>query len=182
MILQPGDPIIYMKVGTHAQEDLADILARKRQEIEREGFGMWGYGGNTCHPKSMVQPFARTAGKPIVLCMQPMESRHRAEPVRAEEYSVDGRHWKQIPSGINVLGSRFALCIGSLEDVDITLDLGDTRVALGNHRGRNGSSYVQGRVDKACLEVIAPGSEPVRCIKIRAVAEIVEPFAVMVRN
>src|ERR1700737_1463778 len=113
MIFEPGDQILYMKVGTHAQEELADILARKRREIEREGFAMWGYGGNTCHPRSMVQPFARAVNRPIVLCMQPMASRHAAEPIRAEEYSVDGKHWVQIPSGINVLGSRYALCIRS---------------------------------------------------------------------
>jgi hypothetical protein len=183
VILRPGDPIIYMKIGTHAQEELADILDRKRQEIEREGFGMWGYGGNTCHPRSMVQPFAQAASKPIVLCMQPMDSRHRAEPVRAEEYSVDGKCWKQIPSGIDVLGSRYALCIRSLEEVDLTLDLADTKVALGNSKGRMGSGYVRGRVDKACLEVLPPGSaDPVRGIKIGAVAELVEPFAVLVRN
>ena len=183
MIFEPGDPILYMKVGTHAQEDLADILNRKRREIEREGFAMWGYGGNTCHPTSMVQPFARQGNRPIVLCMQPMLSRHAAEPVRAEEYSIDGEHWQQIPSNINVLGSRFALCISSLQEVSATLDLADTRVAIGNKRGRTGNKYIQGRVDKACLEVLAPG-DPMhsRVVRIEAVAEIVDPFAVIVRN
>jgi hypothetical protein len=112
-----------------------------------------------------------------------MESRHRAEPVRAEEYSVDGKHWEQIPSGIDVLGSRYALCIRSLEEVDLTLDLADTKVALGNSKGRTGSGYVRGRVDKACLVILPPGSaDPVQDIKIGVVAEIVEPFAVLVRN
>jgi hypothetical protein len=183
MIFEPGDPILFMKVGTHAREELAGILDRKRQEIEREGFAMWGYGGNTCHPRSVVQPFARAVHRPIILCMQPIESRHFVEPIRAEEYSIDGIHWKQIPSGINVLGSQYALCIRSLEEVCATLDLADTRVALGNRRGRVGSSYVQGRVDKACLEVIPPSSETeARTVKIQAIAEIVEPFAVLVRN
>lgn len=172
-----------MKIGMHAQEELGDILARKRLEIEREGLAMWGYGGNTCHPTTMVQPFAREAAKPIVLCMQPMESRHRAEPVRAEEYSVDGKRWEQVPSGINVLGSRYALCIRSLEEVDATLNLADTQVALGGSSGRRGSSYVRGRVDKACLEVLPPGGADPACgIKIGVVAEIVEPFAVLLRN
>lgn len=183
MIFEPGDQILYMKVGTHAQEELADILARKRHEIEREGFAMWGYGGNTCHPRSMVQPFARAVNRPIVLCMQPMASRHAAEPIRAEEYSVDGKHWVQIPSGINVLGSRYALCIRSLKEVRTTLDLADTRVAIGNSRGRAGNMYVRGRVDKACLEVLPSGrAAETRTVRIEAVAEIVEPFAVLVRN
>ena len=183
MTFERGDTILYMKVGTHAQEDLAEILRRKRQEIEREGFAMWGYGGNTCHPRSMVQPFARQANTPIVLCMQPMESRHAAEPVRAEEYSVDGRNWNQIPPAINVLGSRFALFIRSLQEVNAPLDLASTRVALGNSRGRPGDKYVRGRVDKACLEVMEPeGLLKPQTVLIQAVAEIIEPFAVLVRS
>src|SRR3984893_6220083 len=109
MIFEPGDQILYMKVGTHAQEELADILARKRREIEDEGFAMWGYGGNTCHPTSMVQPFVEAASGPVRLVMQPMLSKHFAEPIRAEEYSPDGTRWLPVPSGINVLGSRYAL-------------------------------------------------------------------------
>ena len=31
MNLEPGDPVLYMKVGTHAQESLTDILARKKR-------------------------------------------------------------------------------------------------------------------------------------------------------
>lgn len=182
MDFEPGDPILYMKVGTHAQEELADILVRKRQEIESEGFAMWGYGGNTCHPTSRVQPFARSVNRPIVLCMQPMQSRHFAEPIRAEEYSVDGVHWSQIPSGINVLGSRYALCIQSLEQVNETLDLADTRVAVGNSRGIAGDKYVRGRVDKACLQIVTPGIASPTSVHIGAVAKIVEPFAVLLRN
>src|SRR5690349_10987760 len=101
-----------MKVGTHAQESLADIIARKCKEIEETGYGMWGYGGNTCHPRTMVQPFAESCaagGAPIYLCMQEMNSRHFAEPLRASEYSVDGSKWEPIPATINVRGSRFAL-------------------------------------------------------------------------
>lgn len=182
MHLEPGDPVLYMKVGTHAQEDLATILARKREEIEREGFAMWGYGGNTCHPTSMVQPFARAAVKPIVLCMQPMQSRHFAEPLRAEEFSVDGVHWSQIPTGISVLGSRYALCIRSLQEVSETLDLADTRVAVGNSRGLTGDKYVRGRVDKACLEIVGVGAAESRAVQIGAIAEIVDPYAVLLRS
>jgi hypothetical protein len=71
MELHERDPLLYMKVGTHAQEELSEIIARKRREIDEAGFAMWGYGGNTCHPTSIVQPFARSASAPIILCMQP---------------------------------------------------------------------------------------------------------------
>lgn len=183
MRIQRGDAVLYMKVGTHAQETLADIIERKRQEIEDEGYAMWGYGGNTCHPTSMVQPFAEAASGPIRLIMHPMLSKHFADPIRAEEYSADGTHWRTVPSGINVLGSRYALCINSLEEVDEELDLSETQVAVGNSRGRAGVEYVRGRVDKACLEIVdpAPGYEP-RPIRIGLMADLVKPYAVLLRG
>lgn len=56
--LDPGTAILYMKVGTHANEGLEAIIARKQREIEEAGVAFWGYGGSTCHPTTMVQPFA----------------------------------------------------------------------------------------------------------------------------
>jgi hypothetical protein len=187
-IIKPGDGLLYMKVGTHAQETLEDIIARKTREIENAGFALWGYGGNTCHPISMVQPFAREyerRGGVIFLFMQPMTSKHFALPVRAEEFSVDGINWQQIPAGINVLGSRYALAIKNLRRADFDLALKGTKVAIGNSMGRIGSRYVAGRVDKACLEVteeavIDSHGEP--RVHIGLVAEIVDPYAVFVRN
>jgi len=41
----PGAGLLFMKVGVHAQETLEDIIRRKSEEIEKEGFAMWGYGG-----------------------------------------------------------------------------------------------------------------------------------------
>ena len=130
-----------------------DILVRKDKEIEEAGFSMWGYGGNTCHPTRRCSRSRKRRTGPIILCMQPMESRHFAEPLRAEEYSVDGIHWDLIPPAINVVGSRYALCITDLTKVDETIDLGQMRVAVGNSRGLSGSQYVRGRVDKGCFEV-----------------------------
>jgi len=181
MHLLPGRSILYMKVGTHAKEDLAEIIARKRREIEDEGFAMWGYGGNTCHPTTMVRPFANASAEPIVLCMQPMISKHFAEPIRAEQFSSNGTDWQPIPIGINVLGSRYALCIGSLDEVNETLDLGATRVAVGNSRGRNGRDYVKGRVDKACLELVESGVAESTVVNIGLVAEVVDPYAVLLK-
>lgn len=182
----PGDAVLFMKVGTHARESLADIIARKQQEIEDSGYAMWGYGGNTCHPRTMVQPFGAShsgSSRPIRLVMEPMESNHFAEQVRAEQFSTDGIIWKSIPNPINVLGSRYALCIRNLRRVDVDLDLGETRVAVGNSRGRQGATYVQGRVDKACLEVVKHEvGEAGRVVKIGLVADIIDPFAVFLRN
>jgi len=187
-ILKPGDGILYMKVGTHARESLDDIFVRKSKEIEDAGLAFWGYGGNTCHPQKMVQPFARRyepKGGAIYLCMQPMESRHFAAPVAADEYSVDGINWEPVPRGVNVLGSRYALLIKNLRKQDFNLSLERTRVAIGNSIGAIGSKYIAGRVDKACLEVVGEsgGAAPaVAPVHIGLVAEIVHPYAVYVRN
>jgi hypothetical protein len=182
MELRPGAAVLYMKVGTHAQEPLPDILVRKGKEIADAGFAMWGYGGNTCHPTTMVQPFAKAADRPIILCMQPMESRHFAEQLRAEDYSVDGMHWNPIPSSINVVGSRYALCIDALTEVDETIDLGQMRVAVGNSRGLSGSRYVRGRVDKGCFEVADVVSGEPKPVHIGVTAKLVAPYAVLLRN
>ena len=89
-MLKPGIGFVFMKVGTHAREPLTDIIARKRKEIEDAGYALWGYGGNTCHPLTMVQPFARDFVQRdgvIYLCMQPMASQHFAIPERASSFS-----------------------------------------------------------------------------------------------
>lgn len=183
-IFQEGDAILFMKVGTHANEPLEEIILRKRREIEDAGFSMWGYGGSTCHPRTMVQPFASAAardGKIVRLCMRPMDSRHFAEKVRAGDYSVDGVQWQPVPKDINVLGSRFALCITDLEPVSARLDLERTRVAVGRSQGRVGNDYLRGHVDKACLEVGHGLSSGASDIPIGLVATLVEPYAVLLR-
>lgn len=188
-IIVPGAGILFMKVGTHAQETLADIILRKRKEISDAGHALWGYGGNTCHPRTMVQPFAEELaekGRPIYLCMQEMVSSHFAEPLRAKRSSPDGLTWSVIPPEINVRGSRYALVIKELREEEHDLHLATTRVAIGPSRGRKGSSYVQGRTDKACLEVVDLSEPPTKqldsLVKINLVAELVQPYAVFLRD
>jgi hypothetical protein len=188
-IARPGEGILFMKIGTHAREGLADIISRKAAEIKSTGFGMWGYGGNTCHPTSMVQPFAQSfveKGRSIHLCMEEMESNHYAEPLCAAEYSVDGLDWKEIPETIHVLGSKYALVIDQLHPEAFKLRLDQTKVPVGPSTGRLGSRYIQGRVDKACLEVLdhpeLSNEAPAREIDIGLVARLVDPFAVFLRG
>ncbi|HYS05516.1 MAG TPA: hypothetical protein VEW47_10025 [Candidatus Dormibacteraeota bacterium] len=186
--IRKGDGLVYMKVGTHAQEPLDKIVGRKTREIEEAGYALWGYGGGTCHPLTMVQPFARSYVKRsgvIYLCMQPMLSRHFAEQVRARHFSADGTTWKEIPPTINCIGSRYALVITDLRQEDFELDLSHTSVAIGNSMGLPGQDYVKGRVDKACLEVTRIGGEAPEdgpSIHIGLTAKIVEPYAVFVRE
>ena len=186
-IVHPGAGILYMKVGTHARESLADIIARKRQEIEDADYALWGYGGSTCHPLTSVQPFARDfmqRGNVIHLVMQPMDSKHFAIPNRAEEFSADGIEWQEVPAPIDVRGSRYALKIDSLDETDFELPLARTRVAVGNSRGRRGDRYIRGRVDKACLEIVEDelDAEEAKYVKIGLVARLVEPFAVLLKT
>lgn len=182
--IKDGDALLYMKVGTHAKEELSTIIERKKQELDEAGYAMWGYGGNTCHPTTMVQPFVRdhiVISRPILLVMEPMLSSHLAEPDRAVEFSPDGISWTPVPMAINVLGSRFALCIQTLEEVKEQLDLGCTKVAIGNSQGRNGADYVSGRVDKACLEYSESSGSDSDVRTIGLVAELTEPYAVFLR-
>ena len=178
-----------MKVGTHAQESLADIIERKRREIDQAGFALWGYGGNTCHPRTMVQPFAeafRDHQKPIYLCMNEMNSQHFAEQLVAAESSPDGVTWEEIPEAIQVRGSRFALKISSLEAVEFDLPLDRTKVAIGPSTGRIGSKYINGRVDKACLEVLENSEEVAQddllAIQINLIAKLEDPYALFLRK
>jgi len=186
-LIKPGQGVLFMKVGTHAQESLEDIINRKTREIEDAGFAMWGYGGATCHPRNTVQPFAhefQERGAPIYLCMEEMDSKHFAEQIPADEWSQDGNLWHPIPRGISVLGSRYALVVKNLRKEDFALSLTNTKVALGNCIGRAGSEYIKGRVDKACLEIAQndEAEREERSVKISLVAELVDPFAVYLRN
>lgn len=185
--LPPGSGFIFMKVGIHARESLKDILARKQKELKDAGVSFWGYGGNTCHPTTKVQPFVSQLadqGQEVYLCMNEMVSNHWANPVRAEEYSVDGINWEKVPAPVNVMGSRYALVIDSLETTNFNLNLGQTRVGIGMQKGRSGVEYIQGRVDKACLELAPEGagaSGQEKLIQIDLAAKLAKPYAVLLR-
>lgn len=177
-----------MKVGVHAQEDLGSIIERKTREIDDAGYALWGYGGSTCFPTSMVQPFARQRaqlGQKVFLVMQEMNSRHFADPVRAEYFSVDGIDWQPVPEKIHVRGSRYALAIKGLHREVLRLPLGKTRVAVGPSMGKSGVVYLKGQTDKACLELTDQAGTPEGpedpSVEIKLVAELCEPYAVFLK-
>lgn len=182
----PGDGVLFMKVGVHAQESLESIIERKQQEISDAGYAMWGYGGSTCHPLTMVRPFAEAhalSHQPILLCMEKVNSHHYAQPIRAEQCfpSPEGYDWADIPEAINVWGSRYALFIDNLRLDETTLHLGDTAVAVGRSVGRSGEAYIKGRVDKACLDILPTESHGAPKT-ISLVANVIAPFAALLRN
>lgn len=187
----PGSGLIFMKIGTHAQEPLEHIVKRKRAELSQAGRIFWGYGGGTCHPIKSVRPFVSAyvhPGKTVHLVMQKMTSRQFAEPDLAKEYSDDGVVWQPIPRGIEVRGSRYAMVLGSLQDEDLLLDLNAIQVPTGRCSGRRASEYLRSRVDKGCFEVIEPalavhGGHPLTKyhVSIQLTAKLVEPYAVLLR-
>jgi len=187
-ILQPDAGLLYMKVGMHAQEGLDDIVERKLREIDKQGIATWGYGGSSCHPRTMVQPFARRyaeSNRPIHLVMEPMVSKHNHPPVRATHWSEDNDNWSEIPEGIDALGSKFALIIGDLHVEQFDLSLDQTAVALGPKQGRPGSLYVKGQNDKACLRYVpdapTPNVDRKQIKSIGLVAKLVPPYAVYLK-
>lgn len=182
-LLKPGDPFLYMKVGVHANESLKDIIQRKRSEIKQAGVAFWGYGGSSCHPFNAVQPFVKevtSKGTTVRLLMQEITSRHYAEG-EAKEYSPDGKTYLPIPKGIRVLGSRYALVLSSLEQIDMTVSLGQTTVGVGVKAGTIGSNYIRGHVDKACLVFNPAAEEAGNTIHLGLAANLAEPFAVVLK-
>lgn len=172
-----------MKVGMHAQESLDDILQRKQAEIDRVGYAMWGYGGPTC-PPARVQAHAEScaaAGRVIRLVMEPVNSKHDRPPKRASHFSLDNQNWQPVPHGIDVLGSKFALCIANLREVDEELPLGATHVTIGPSRGKVGAAYIKGQIDKACLEVV-PEAGDGRTASIKLEADLISPWSVFLRT
>ncbi len=162
-LIMPGEGVIFMKVGIHARESLEDIIKRKQDEYAKAKMIFWGYGGNTCHPTKLVQPFARSfeaEGKHVHLVMHEMNSKHYAEPELAQEYSDDGVSWYPVPDGIKVRGSRYAMVIGGLTEDEFDFNLRQALVAVGPSRGRLGNEYIKGRVDKGCFEIVESREEP----------------------
>lgn len=185
--LAPDEPFVFMKVGRHAGEDLDEILARKRLEMERAGMIFWGYGGGTMHPIDKVQPFVRSRiehNGQIKLLMQSILSRHPDTAAVATEYSADGVHWEPIPPGVEVRGSKYALVLGEIQSgEDLEVDFGAYQVGAGPSSGRAAAEYIKGRVDKGLLDP-APGAPPAgaRRVPIHFAAQMQAPFAVLLRS
>ncbi|HET6403988.1 MAG TPA: hypothetical protein VFH78_05025 [Candidatus Thermoplasmatota archaeon] len=173
---------VLMKVGFHADEGLEPILARKRRELEQVGVSFWGYGGRACHPRTQVQPFARSLDGPVWAALVTTPSPFAAEPRLATAFSADGAHWSTLPRGVTVTASEHALVCDALEDVDWTIDLAQHVVAVGPSAGTRASEYVRFRVDKACLrrDDAAPPGGPV--LRATHALRLREPYGVTLRG
>ena len=186
--LADDEPFVFMKVGRHAGEELDEILARKRLELERAGRIFWGYGGGTMHPIEKVQPFVRSRiehGGTIKLLMQSILSKHPDTPVVATQFSRDGTTWEEIPEGVEVRGSKYALVIGEIQSGgELEVDFDAYQVGAGPSSGRVASNYIKGRVDKGLLDPrpVVPGGPDATRVPIHFAAQLVEPYAVLLRS
>ncbi|MEE9295184.1 MAG: hypothetical protein V3W34_09535 [Phycisphaerae bacterium] len=184
---------VFMKVGDHAGESWKSILERKNREYRDAGMIFWGYGGGPCHPIKQVQPFAgfstRKQGE-VILAMEPINSKVAPDVVPATEYSTqyseDGVHWKPIPNGISVTGSRYAFVLDEIKPCELELRLDEYEVGWGKSKGKAAESYLKWPADKACLIRIkksrlshVPRESIIR--RIGYTATLREPFAVLLR-
>ncbi len=172
-----------MKAGFHGEEDLDRIVRRKKAEIATVGYCFWGYGGNLCHPTRAIHPFLDTIPhKAIPVLFIPTPSPFFSSGVPATEYSVDGRAWQPIPSGISVLASSKALILDSLNLVNATVDSSRYEISFGPSTGRSLTSYLQKRVDKAMATRVNDFIDRIpSLLKIGIVGILAEPYAVMIR-
>jgi hypothetical protein len=172
-----------MKVGVHGGERLETIVERKRREDEEHGYFLWGYGGALCHPEHQVKVLAqsaRLAGSPLWLLMIPTASRHLArEDEVASRFASERGGWEPLAETQNVRASRYALVCHGLEECELRVDLGAYMVAVGPSRTTPVSSYLRGRVDKACAERAAHAGEE-SSVRVRLLARLVQPYAVYV--
>ena len=181
------DAFVFMKVGDHAGETFEQILARKNKEFQDAGRIFWGYGGTACHPLNQVQPFVKLLEDEmgsVSLLMEPIHSNANPLIAPATQFSSDGVHWEDIPDGISVTGSRYALVLGEIKPVEFDIDTNLFEVGAGPSTGKVATDYMRGRIDKACLissKTVAAG-ESKRIRKIGMSAELIAPYAVLVRN
>ncbi len=188
---KPPDRFLFMKVGNHANESWAQILDRKRKEYETTGRIFWGYGGTTCHPLGVVQPFARLSLREqggIALVMEAIDSRADPDIVPATEYSKDGIEWEPMPEGICVTGSRYALVLDEIKPGDLAFQLNEYEVALGPSTGKGAEAYITGHIDKGCFvrskepRVVTDDARKAKVTRrVAFTAELKEPFGVLLR-
>jgi hypothetical protein len=188
MIQSAPGAFIFMKVGNHASETFEQILERKKQEYEKAGKIFWGYGGPTCHPLNHIQPFVHVQEQKngsVYVLMQEIDSRANPAILPARQYSVDGVTWEDLPQGIDVRGSRYALVLDEITTEDFEINLQNYEIGVGPSATNNAAGYLRGHVDKACLVQTtgqpAPTATP-KIKKIKLVARLVKPYAVLLKD
>ena len=145
----------------------------------RRAFAYWGYGGSVCHPITQVQPFAEQ-GTPVAILLIRTRSEFLGTSTPAIAASTDGHSWEPIPAGVTTSG-RYALVLRSVRAATEELDLGAYEVAIGPNEGTPLTSYLRGRVDKACARLASVARDSAR-VPVVLRADLVAPYAVLLRT
>lgn len=174
--------LIFMKIGHHANETRGEILARKAREFESSRCIFWGYAGVHCHPIKQVQVLVARVKSPVEVLMQIVGTYVNPAIAPSTRYSVDGHQWQDLPAGVHVLGSQYALVLGRLEEVEYDVDPACYEVAEGPSKGRIGCDYIRRQVSKGCFDRTAVRAERT-CTpwRISFKALLQAPYAVLVR-
>ena len=186
MSVESDEPkaVIVMKVGYHGNEDIKNIVSRKKEEEKKIGHSFWGYGGSLCHPTRVVQPFAKHVSElngTVKVLFSITKSPFRANPESARYYSADGKTWAEMPKHSSVLASRYALAIKSLRTCDSSLALNRYRVAIGPSKGKPLNEYLRYRVDKAAATLDSSKGQGTKVtLPIHFMAELASPYAILV--
>ena len=142
----PGSGFVFMKVGTHAREELGTSSRASGRGPRMKAYGPWAMGRNTCHPfiiivHGFVRARLREEGRRHLLCMQPMTSRHFAAPPGRGSSPKTALHGCPCHKEINVLGvACHAMAIDELREEEFDLSLGNTQ---GGCRDELGPSWRQ---------------------------------------
>lgn len=153
MIKMDFKNIIIMKYGVHAQEDVQNIIIRKKREYDETGKVFWGYNGVLCNPGTQILPFLEENQKKseeTYLLLVRTFSDYNGEGYIGEKFSYDKKVWKEIPKGINVIGSKYAIVCDDLIECNYKICLNNYRIAVGKSFQKPLQEYFRGRVDKAC--------------------------------
>lgn len=173
--------VVFMKVGHHAEESWSEVVARKAQEYRDAGAIFWGYGGTLCHPLRQVQALVAGADDDIFVAMQATKSHTNPALPDSTGYSTDGMLWHPLPVGVHVRGSRYALVLDRVQEVEEVLDSAHYAVAIGPSAGRSAAGYIRNRVDKGCFVLRPDAGAASRPWAINFVARLRAPYAVLVR-
>ena len=115
--------------------------------------------------------------------METIDSHADPDVLPATEYSEDGITWQKMPSGISVIGSRYALVLDEIKPGQLEICVDDFEVGIGPSRGKVASEYLTGRIDKACLSSRQNSTALVSTEKksIGLYAKLLKPYPVMLK-
>lgn len=97
------------------------------------------------------------------------------------QWSHDGAQWRQLPDGVTVTGSEWALVLDRLEHVAETINLAAYEVAVGAQAARPATEYLRHRVGQGMLRALVGPLRAPAVLPVVLRGRLVEPYAVFLR-